>query len=149
MTTKADFTDEEWKQVLEGPTSAGMVVATAEKGGTFRETFAMAGAYTDARKEHGASELLDEIVTHRPKTERIKAHSKEELKDAYLEEIRTAVGLVADKATPQELGDYRLFIVNLAKKVAGAKEEKGSDGGVTDAEASAIAEIEAALGTTE
>jgi hypothetical protein len=29
MTTKADFTEEEWKQVLEGPTSAGMIVTTA------------------------------------------------------------------------------------------------------------------------
>lgn len=147
MTTKADFSDEEWKQVLEGPTSAGMIVTTAEHGGTFRETFAMAGAYTDARKEHGASELLDEIVTHRPKTERIKAHSKEELKDAYLAEIRTAAGLVADKATPEELGDYRLFVVNLAKKVAQAKKEKGSEDGVTAAEAAAISEIEGALGT--
>jgi hypothetical protein len=106
----------------------------------------MAGAYTEARKDHGASELLDEIVTHRPKTERIKAHSKEELKDAYLEEIRTAAGLVAAKATPQELDDYRLFVVNLAKKVAAAKEEKGSDGGVSPAEAAAITEIEGALG---
>jgi hypothetical protein len=149
MTTKADFSDEEWKQVLEGPTSAGMIVTTAERGGTFRESFAMAGAYNDARKEHGASELLDEIVTHRPKTERVKAHSKEELKDAYLAEIRTAARLVADKATPEELGDYRLFVVNLAKKVAAAKEEKGSDGGVSPAEASAIAEIEAALGVTD
>jgi hypothetical protein len=148
MTTKADFTDEEWKQVLEGPTSAGMIVATAEKGGTFRETFAMAGAYTDARKEHGASELLDEIVTHRPKTEHIKAHSKEELKEGYLAEIRGAVGLVTDKATPEELGDYRLFIVNLAKKVAGAKEEKGSTDGVSESEAAAIVEIEGALGIT-
>lgn len=149
MTTHADFTDEEWKQVLEGPTSAGMIVATAERGGTFRETFAMASAYTEARQEHGASELLDEIVTHRPETERPKAHSKEELKDAYLDEIRTAVGLVAAKATPVELGDYRLFVVNLAKKVAAAKEEKGAEGGVTPAEASAIAEIEAALGMTD
>jgi hypothetical protein len=148
MTKKADFTDEEWKQVLEGPTSAGMIVATAEKGGTFKETFAMAGAYTDARKEHGASELLDEIVTHRPKTDRPKAHSKEELKEAYLAEIRSAVGLVTDKASSEELGDYRLFIVNLAKKVAGAKEEKGSEDGVTEAEASAITEIEGALGVT-
>ena len=147
MTTHADFTEEEWKTVLEGPTSAGMIVTTAEKGGTFRETFAMAGAYTDARKEHGASELLDEIVTHRPKTERVKAHSKEELKEAYLGEIRDAVALVAAKATPEELGDYRLFIVNLSKKVAGAKQEKGSEDGVTPAEASAIAEIETALGT--
>jgi hypothetical protein len=148
MTTKADFSDEEWKQILEGPTSAGMVVATAEKGGTFRETFAMAGAYTDARKEHGASELLDEIITHRPKTERVKAHSKEELKDAYLDEIRAAVGFVAAKATPAELGDYRLFVVTLAKKVAAAKEEKGSDGGVSPAEAAAITEIEGALGVS-
>ena len=146
MTTKAAFTDEEWDTVLEGPTSAGMVVTTAERGGTFRETFAMAGAYTDARKEHGASELLDEIVSHRPKTDRIKAHSKEELKDGYLDEIRAAVALVTAKATPEELGDYRLFVVNLAKKVAQAKKEKGSEDGVTAAEASAIAEIEAALG---
>jgi hypothetical protein len=106
----------------------------------------MAGAYTDARKEHGASELLDEIVTHRPKTDRIKAHSKEELKDGYLDEIRAAVALVTAKATPEELGDYRLFVVNLAKKVAQAKKEKGSEDGVTAAEASAIAEVEAALG---
>ena len=148
MTTKADFTEEEWKQVLEGPTSAGMIVTTAENGGTFRETFAMARAYTEARKEHGASELLDEIVTHRPKTERVKAHSKEELKDAYLAEIRDAVALVTAKATPEELGDYRLFVVNLAKKVAAAKKEKGSEDGVTAAEASAITEIEAALGVS-
>src|ERR1700759_591980 len=102
MTTKADFTDEEWKQVLEGPPSSGMIVATAQKGGTFRETFAMAAAYTDARKEHGASELLDEIVSHRPKTDRIKAHSKEELKDGYLDEIRAAVALVSAKASAAE-----------------------------------------------
>jgi hypothetical protein len=146
MTTKADFTEEEWNQVLEGPTSAGMVVTTAERGGTFRETFAMAGAYADARKEHGASELLDEIISHRPKTDRIKAHSKEEMKDGYLDELRAAVALVAAKATPAELGDYRLFVVSLAKKVAHAKKEKGSEDGVTTAEAAAIAEIEGALG---
>ena len=146
MTTKAAFTDEEWDTVLEGPTSAGMVVTTAERGGTFRETFAMAGAYADARKEHGASELLDEIVSHRPKAERIKAHSKEELKDGYLDEIRAAVALVTEKATPAELGDYRLFVVALAKKVAQAKKEKGSEDGVTTAEAAAITEIEGALG---
>jgi hypothetical protein len=148
MTTKADFTEEEWNQVLEGPTSAGMVVTTAERGGTFRETFAMAAAYTDARKEHGASELLDEIVTHRPKTDRIKARSKEELKDGYLDELRAAVALVTEKATPAELGDYRLFVVSLAKKVAAAKKEKGSDDGVSPAEAAAIGEIETVLGTS-
>jgi len=148
MTTHADFTEEEWKTVLEGPTSAGMIVTTAERGGSFRESFAMARAFAEARQEHGASELLDDVVGHRPKTERVKAHSKEELKDAYLAEIRDAVALVADKATPEELGDYRLFVVSLAKKVAHAKKEKGSEDGVTEAEAAAIAEIEGALGVS-
>jgi predicted house-cleaning noncanonical NTP pyrophosphatase (MazG superfamily) len=146
MTTHADFTDEEWKTVLEGPTSAGMIVTTAERGGSFRESFAMAKAFAEARQEHGASELLDEVVNHRPKTERVKAHSKEELKDAYLQEIRDAVALVSAKATTEELGDYRQFIVTLAKKVAAAKEEKGSEDGVSPAEAQAITAIEGALG---
>jgi hypothetical protein len=146
MTTHADFTEEEWKTVLEGPTSAGMIVTTAQRGGSFREAMAMAKAFAEARQEHGASELLDDIVGHRPKTEHVKAHSKEEMKDQYLQEIRDAVALVTAKATPDELGDYRLFVVTLSKKVAAAKKEKGSEDGVSPAEASAITEIEAALG---
>jgi hypothetical protein len=146
MTTHADFTDEEWDKVLEGPTSAGMIVATAERGGTFREVFAMAKAYTEARQEHGTSELLDEIVAHKPETDRAKEHSKEEMKDHYLQNVRDAVALVGDKATPAELGDYRLFVVSLAKRVAAAKKEKGSEDGISPSEASAIGEIETALG---
>lgn len=147
MTTHADFTEEEWEAVLEGPTSAGMIVTTAERGGSFREAFAMAKVFAEARQEHGSSELLDEIVAQRPETDRAKEHSKEEMKDHHLQNIRDGVALVAAKATPAELGDYRLFVISLAKKVAAAKKEKGSDGGVSPAEAGAIAEIEAALGT--
>jgi hypothetical protein len=148
MTTKAAFTDEEWDTVLEGPTSAGMISTTAERGGTFREVMAMAKVYTEARQEHGSSELLDEIVTHRPETDRAKEHSKEEMKEHYLQNVRDAVALVGEKATTAELGDYRLFVVSLAKKVAHAKKEKDSEDGVTPAEAAAIAEIEGALGTS-
>ena len=148
MTTHADFTEEEWETVLEGPTSAGLIVTTAERGGSFRETFAMAKAYTEARQEHGASELLDEIVKHKPETDRTRAHSPEEMREHGLQNIREAVALVADKATPAELGDYRLFVVTLAKKVAAAKKEKGSEDGVSPAEAAAITEIEGALGVS-
>jgi hypothetical protein len=146
MTTHADFTDEEWDTVLEGPTSAGMIVTTAQRGGSFREAMAMAKVFAEARKDHGSSELLDEIVSHRPETDRAKTHSKEELKEHYLQQIRDAVALVTDKATAAELGDYRLFVVSLAKRVAAAKKEKGSEDGVSPAEATAITEIEAALG---
>jgi hypothetical protein len=144
MTGKADFTTEEWDTVLEGPTSAGMIVSTAQRGGTFREVFAMAKAYTEARKEHGDSQLLDEIVAHKPEMDRTKAHSAEELKEHGLRRIRDAIALVEQKATPQELEDYRRFVTSLAERVAGAKAE--GDDPVSDAEKAAIAEIGAALG---
>ena len=67
MTTSADFTPEEWELILEGPTGAGTIVITAQRGGTFRETFSMAKAYTEARQQHGESELLDELVSTKPK----------------------------------------------------------------------------------
>ena len=66
MTSKSDFTTEEWKLVLEAPPSAGMIVVTAQRGGSFRETIAMAKSYVEARQQHGKSELLDDIVAAKP-----------------------------------------------------------------------------------
>jgi len=66
MTAKADFTDEEWDLLLEAPPSAGMIVVTAQRGGSLRETIAMAKAYVEARQQHGESELLDDIVSAKP-----------------------------------------------------------------------------------
>ncbi len=70
MTGKADFTPEEWRVVLEGPPSAGLIVVTAQRGGSFRETIAIAKAYAEARQQHGESELLDEIVSAKCSTSR-------------------------------------------------------------------------------
>jgi hypothetical protein len=140
MTGSADFTPEEWDIVREGPTSAGMLVSTAQRGGTFREVFAMAKAYTEARKEHGDSALLDELVSHKPEMDKTKSHSTAELKEHGLQRIREAVALVEQKATPEELTDYRRFVVSLAERVAGAKDD------TSDSEKAAIAEIITALG---
>ena len=143
MTTKAAFTPDEWTTVIEGPTSAGMMVVMASHGGTFRETFAMSKAYVDARSEHGQSELLDEIVSSRPKTDHTRAHSAEELRDHALNGVREAVAFVAAKATPEELEGYRAFVLTVANKVAAAHREDGQD--VSSPEADAIQAITAAL----
>src|SRR6266550_9160349 len=134
MTAKADFTDEEWKQILEGPPSAGLIVIASDRGGSIRESFSMAKAYTEARKEHGESELLDELVTAKPEMDHTRFHSPEELKEASLKHITDAVELLKSKATPEELDEYRKFVVGLANRVAEAHK------GVTDTERSAIAE---------
>src|SRR3954454_24428881 len=94
MTTKAPFTPDEWTRVLEGPTSAGMIVVTAAHGGMVKESIAMSKAYVEARSQRGASELLDEIVGTKPKTDRTHYRSAEELHAAGLTHVRDAVSLV-------------------------------------------------------
>jgi hypothetical protein len=146
MTTKADFSPEQWDAVLEGPPSAGVIVATATRGGTFRESIALSRAYVEARGQHGASELLDEIVAAKPEVDHTRYHSAEELRDNGLEHIRAAVTLLEGKASSEELDGYRRFVLTLANKVAAAHREEGR--GVSPAEAEALDQIAAALGTT-
>jgi hypothetical protein len=147
MTTKAAFSPEEWKAVLEGPPAAGMIVITAARGGMFRETVAMSKAYAEARAEHGDSELLDEIVAAKPQTDHTRYHSAEELREHGLKHLRDAVTLVDSKATTQERDDYRRFVLTLAGKVAAAHKEAGQS--VSPAEAEAIQQITAALDTAD
>jgi hypothetical protein len=145
MTAKADFTPEEWELVLEGPPAAGLIVSTAERGGTFREAFSIAKAYTAARKQHGASQLLDEIVSAKPDIDRSRFSSFEELKEHGLGKLREAVALLEQKATPEEVDDYKGFVLSVADHVAAAKTE-GGDQPATESEQAAIGEIAAALG---
>jgi hypothetical protein len=149
MTGKADFTEEEWKTVLEAPPSAGLVVIASDRGGSIRESFSMAMSYTEARKQHGESQLLDELVAAKPEMDHTRFHSPEELKEASLKHITDAVELLKAKATPEELEEYKKFIVGLANRVAEARKEgfMGLSGDrVSDDEKTAIGEIEAALG---
>jgi hypothetical protein len=127
MTTKSDFSTEEWQLVLEAPPSAGMIVVTAQRGGAIRESIAMAKAYVEARKQHGESQLLDEIVAAKPERDHTHFHSHDELKQAGLKHIRDSVALLQSKATPVEVDEYRQFIITLAHAVASAHREHGKD----------------------
>lgn len=147
MTGKADFTEDEWKLLLEGPPSAGLIVVSAQRGGTFREAFAIGKAYTEARKQHGDSELLDEIVAAKPERDHTRYHSYDELKQAGLQHLRDAVALLKQKGTPAEVDDYRRFVLDLSQRVANAHREGGEQ--VSEAERAAIDEISASLGASD
>ena len=144
MTTKAAFSPSEWQLVLEGPPGAGLLVIAASHGGTFRETIAMSKAYAEARAQHGESELLDEIVSERPRVERGKVRNPEELREQELDCLRTVTTLLEGKATDEERDDYRRFVLTVADKVAAAHREGGKQ--VSPAEEQAIADITTALG---
>jgi hypothetical protein len=145
MTARTDFSEEEWKLVSEGPATAGMIVSTAESGGSFRESYAMAKAYAEARQAHGESELLDAIVSAKPQFDRHKFHSADELRAQGPAAIHDAVALLGQKASAEEVEAYRGFVVGLAERVAGAHKEHG--GAVSAAENEALDAIRASVAT--
>ncbi len=54
----------------------------------------MTKAYTEARDQHGESELLDEIVAAKPKVDHTLYHSPEGFRDQGLAQLRDAVALL-------------------------------------------------------
>lgn len=141
MTGKADFSEEEWELVREGPPTAGMVALMAESGGSFRESFALAKAYAEARNEHGENELLDALVAEKPDVKRYKTF--EELESQGLSRLAEAVALLEQKATDAEVSAYRKFALDVAERVAEAHKEGGQ--AVSERERAAIEKIEASL----
>ena len=134
-----------WKP---GPDRPDPVVILSDRGGSIRETFSMAKAYTEARKQHGDSELLDEIAATKPEMDRARAGSPDELKQHNLDNVRQAISVLKTKASDEEVEEYRKFIIGLAERVAEARKEGflGLSGErVSDAERAAIGEVEAAL----
>jgi hypothetical protein len=141
MTGKADFTPEEWDLVREGPPTAGMIALTASKGGSFRETWALAKTFTEARQHHGESTLLDDLVAEKPDVKRY--HSPEEVEEQGLMRIGEAIALLNEKASPGEVEGYKKFTLDVAERVAEAHKEGGEP--VSPEERAAIEKIAASL----
>src|SRR5262245_15829973 len=124
MTGKADFTEQEWDLVQEGPPIAGVFAAMASSGGSFRESWALAKSYAEAQKQPGDGELIDALVAEAPPLKRY--DSQQELEQEGLERLREAVRLLEQKATPEEVQAYRAFVLEVAHKVALAHKEEGT-----------------------
>ncbi len=143
MTAKSDFTPDEWHLLVEAPVTAGMFVVTSARGGTFRETFALARVYSEVQAQHGESELLGQILAEKPKFDRHKFASPQELQEKGPQEVADAAALVRAKATPDEAAAYQSFVLAVASRVAAAHKEHGEE--VSAPEQAALDELSARL----
>jgi hypothetical protein len=150
MTTKAAFNAEEWSTIVEAPVLAGLRVASADRGGTIRESIAVAKVYTAARQQHGESELLDELAASPPSvdTERIKGAG--DPASASRERLREALRILEEKGTPDEVEAYKRFVLSVAEAAARAHKEGGFIGiggkEISPAEQAALDELRTELG---
>lgn len=134
-----EFSDTEIETLRKGATGAGMLVAVSDKG--FFDTFKEAGAMAKhlANAKGGSESPLLRRVAEGSGTGFGLTSSKSEIESETLEALGSAATLLREKA-PDELGAYRSFVLDLARSVSAAA------GGGDEAEAAAIAKVEAALG---
>ena len=151
MTTKAEFNAEEWSKITEGPALAGLIVIASQRGGTIRESLAMAKVYRETQEKHAGGDLIGELVQSAPNLNAKQFSSKEDMHTQGLQRIRDAAALVEAKATPEELDDYRTFAMAVAQHAAEADKSGGflGIGGerISGNEQTALNEIADALGT--
>lgn len=135
MTTRTDFTDEEWARLERAPFVAGMAISLADPGGAIeamKETMATVKTVTEVARSGGRGDFVDEIAKSiamrvgqrdnplegfRPKG----ALAGEEI----LEELRGVNAFVKQKATPEEAEALREWLLEAAKRAADAAKEGG------------------------
>jgi hypothetical protein len=150
MTTKRDFDAEEWERVAQAPALAALMVMLADRGGTIRESIALGKAYAEARGTQG-SELIDALVSTPPHLNPSDMGPADQLRTQLPERIGEAVRTVEQKGTPEEVEQYREFILRVGDTVAHAAKEGGvlGIGGkeVSEQEQAALDELARRLAT--
>ena len=136
MAGKADFTSEEWDQLRKGATGAGLLVSGSDRSfmDTFKEAKSLASYLKGSRDDD--SQLVRELSSESGTGFGVVASPSEV--EGTMDSLRAAVQTLQAKA-PDEVENYRAFVVELAETVA------RSAGGGEEVEAAAVEKIKAAL----
>ena len=139
MAGKSDFTEDEWNDLQQGVTGAGLLVSTAHR--DFTDSFGEAKAVATHLAAHreSESELIRDLAHTRTTGFGLVA-SPNEVVQGTIDALRKSVAVLAQKA-PAELDAYRSLVLDVATAVAEAK------GGVKEEESAAIERIGEALGS--
>jgi hypothetical protein len=125
MTTKADFTDQEWEALQKGVTGAGFLMAVSDRSffDSFKEAGALARHLGEARKS-GQSEIIRELAETRGTGFGV-TDSPPEIESETMDALRTGMEALRTKA-PEEVDAYRSFVLEVAESVG-----KAAGGGET------------------
>ncbi len=162
MTTKADFTPDEWNALLAAPMLAGMAVTIAEPSGLIgmlQEGWASAKSMLGAKSDPGASQLAKAIADDFSSSEgrhaaqayvksRLTGKSAAELKPQIISALSGIAGILDAKAGAEGAA-VKAWLNHSAQAVAEASKEGGFLGfggvAVSDAEKASLDEVAKAL----
>ena len=162
MAKKADFTSEEWQQILSLPQIASLYLALASPSGPIglvQEMMASTKGILEALKASSGNELIDAVAAdireRAEKREKLEpplkpSNDPNEMKAQCLQACRDVAALLSQKA-PADAEAYKQWVYQSAQNSANAAKEGGVFGiggeRVSEAETAALKEIAVALGT--
>ena len=148
MTTKTDFTDDEWARVRRAPLVAGLAISLADPGGpieTAKESMAtLKNATNPPSREQLLSDVALDIQEMAQKRENpLKGFKPEGPNpgEGVLDELRAVVAIVGAKASAEEAAAFGTWLVTAAQAAADA----AKDGGFMGFHAVQVSEREQAM----
>ena len=157
MTTKSDFTEEEWTRVVRAPLVAGMAISLADPGGPIEATKETMATLKTATNPPTREQLLAEVALeiqaagqqhHNP----LKGYKLDHGRvpgEQVLDELRSVQAIVAAKATSEETGAFGSWLLAAAQAAAEAAKDGGFMGfgaqQVSDREQAMLDQVRAAV----
>jgi hypothetical protein len=135
MTTKTDFTEEEWVRIGRAPIVAGMAISLADPGGpieTIKESNAAIRTVLEAAESGAHGELVQAVA--RDVAEKARARQNPmagfkpkgaDARDEVLDELRAVNALLVEKTTPEERAQFVDWLRTAAQNTATAAKEGG------------------------
>ena len=135
MTTRADFTEEEWARLGRAPLVAGMAITLADPGGpieALKESRAALKTVQEAAERGTHGDFVQAVAADLTQRARRRQNPLAGFKPTgpnagqeVLDELRAVNELLVAKATPDEAGDFRWWLREAAQRTAKAAKEGG------------------------
>jgi hypothetical protein len=133
MTTKSEFTDEEWVRITRAPFIAGMTISLADPGGPIEAAKESMAAIRSATNPPTREQLLTEVALdiqsqvqqHHNPAKGYRPTGASPAGEQLLDELREVRALVASRATAEEAAAFGEWLVATAQDAANAAKEGG------------------------
>jgi hypothetical protein len=135
MTSKADFTDEEWARLKRAPFVAGMAISLADPGGPIEAVKETAATLKTVRAAEGggsgelpgaiAREVVAEAGRRKNPLGGFKPSSGANAGVEILDELGAVNRILSEKASPQDAAAVREWLIAAAQETANAAKEGG------------------------
>jgi hypothetical protein len=129
MTTKTDFTEDEWIRVRRAPFVAGMAISIADPGGPIELAKESMGTVKSATNPPSREQLLTDIALDLQAMTQQRQNPLKDFKpqtpDQIQDELRAVSDLVSSKASAEEAAAFKQWLLATAQAAADAAKEGG------------------------